>query len=104
MEPYWIAIIIALVIIFGNGQKLILNNVRKRKGIKNMLPKEMLTEFIGKACTITLYGAGFGINCKIISSEENWLKVKEKNGNLRLVNSDMITDIKLLPEKYQDKF
>ena len=37
---------------------------------------------------------------KIVSTESNWVKVSEKN-TYRIINGDMIRDIKIMPEKYQ---
>ena len=59
-----------------------------------------MKEFVGKVCSISLFNETFGIVGKIILVEDNWMKVEEKD-TLRLVNVDMIRDIKLMPEKYQ---
>ncbi len=64
------------------------------------MPKELIQEFIGKVCAITLFNESSGIKGKIMSVEDNWIKVIE-NGTSRLVNGDMIRDIKIMPEKYQ---
>ncbi|CCZ56176.1 uncharacterized protein BN478_00083 [Clostridium sp. CAG:1219] len=64
------------------------------------MPNEMMKEFIGKVCTITLFNESFGIVGKIVSTESNWVKVSEKN-TYRIINGDMIRDIKIMPEKYQ---
>lgn len=64
------------------------------------MPNEMMKEFIGKVCTITLFNESFGIVGKIVSTENNWVKVSEKN-TYRIINGDMIRDIKIMPEKYQ---
>lgn len=64
------------------------------------MPNEMMKEFIGKVCTITLFNESFGIVGKIVSTESNWVKVLEKN-TYRIINGDMIRDIKIMPEKYQ---
>lgn len=64
------------------------------------MPTELFEEFIGKVCGITLFNESFGITAKIVSVEGNWIKVEEK-GTSRLVNGDMIRDIKIMPEKYQ---
>lgn len=64
------------------------------------MPTELMKEFIGKVCTITLFNESFGITGKIESIEENWIKVTEKDTS-RIVNGDMIRDIKIMPEKYQ---
>ncbi len=65
-----------------------------------MLPKELMQECMGKVCEITLFNSGFGVLGKIEAMEENWLKVTEK-GKIRLLNGDMIMNIKIMPEKYQ---
>ena len=64
------------------------------------MPQELMKEFIGKVCSITLFNESFGITGKIEKIEDNWIKVKEKD-TFRIVNGDMIRDIKLMPEKYQ---
>ena len=64
------------------------------------MPTELIKEFIGKVCQIMLLGDGFGITGKIIEREGNWIKIKEKE-TIRVLNGDMIRDIKMLPDKYQ---
>lgn len=64
------------------------------------MPTELIKEFIGKVCQIMLLGDGFGITGKIIEIEGNWIKIKEKE-TIRVLNGDMIRDIKMLPDKYQ---
>lgn len=64
------------------------------------MPTELIKEFIGKVCQITLLSDSFGITGKIIDLEENWIKIKEKETS-RILNGDMIRDIKILPDKYQ---
>lgn len=66
-----------------------------------MLPEGMMKEFVGKVCSISLFDDSFsGMVGKIVAVEENWIRVEKKNSS-RLVNGDMIRDIKLMPEKYQ---
>ncbi len=65
-----------------------------------MLPKELMQEFIGKVCEITLFNTSFGVCGKITAIEENWIMVNEK-GKIRLLNGDMIMNIKIMPQKYQ---
>lgn len=64
------------------------------------MPTELIKEFVGKVCEITLFNESFGIVGKIISVEGNWIKVEEKNTN-RIVNGDMIRDIRIKPSKYK---
>ncbi|MBE6883315.1 MAG: hypothetical protein E7487_01775 [Ruminococcaceae bacterium] len=56
------------------------------------MPVEMLKEFIGKDCTITLFNDIGGVQGKILAVEENWIKVEEKK-KIRIINGDMIRDI-----------
>ncbi len=65
-----------------------------------MLPTKLMEECIGKVCSISLFNESFGVTGRIEEVEENWLKVTEK-GNSRLINGDMVRDIKILPDKYQ---
>ncbi len=64
------------------------------------MPTELIKEFLGKVCSISLFNESFGITGKIVALEDNWIKVEEKD-TARLVNGDMIRDIKLMPAKYQ---
>lgn len=65
-----------------------------------MLPAELIKEFIGKVCEITLFNSSFGVMGKIVAVEDNWLKVDEK-GKIRLINGDMVMNIKIMPPRYQ---
>ena len=73
---------------------------RKKKGEKRNIPTELMKDFIGKVCTIMLFNESFGVTSKIIAIEGNWIKVQEKD-TYRLINGDMVRDIKIMPEKYQ---
>lgn len=85
----------------SQGNKVYLGIVnRKKKGAKRKMPTELIKEFIGKVCAIALFNDSFGITGKIVSVEGNWIKILEKDTS-RLVNGDMIRDIKIMPEKYQ---
>ncbi len=64
------------------------------------MPTELLKEFLGKVCSIVMFGNVSGTNGKIVAVEGNWIKVEQKSG-ICLLNGDMIQDISLLPEKYQ---
>ena len=89
--------VLLLCIIIPRRNKFYLNIItRKRK-----MPQELIKEFIGKVCTIILFNESFGVQGKILAAEENWLKVEEKNGKVRLINGDMIRDITIAADKYQ---
>ena len=86
---------------------------RKRKGEKNNMPTELIKDFLGKVCSIALNGGFSSVKGKIISVENDWIKIEEasdiiffpssknKNTTTRLINSNMISEIEILPEKYQ---
>lgn len=97
----WIVLFLIIIISLRNNQKMYLKIIqKKRKGAKRMLPEGMMREFVGKVCSISLFNDSFGMVGRIVAVEENWIRVEEKNSS-RLVNGDMIRDIKLMPEKYQ---
>lgn len=98
----WLLIIVFVIIIpTRNRNKLYLNLInRKKKGEPRMLPAGLMKDFIGKVCSITMFNTSSSITAKIEATEENWIKVDEK-GKSRLLNGDMISDIQILPEKYQ---
>lgn len=97
----FIFLFIIFFIILHRRNKFYLNVIkRKKEGRKSKMPTELMKDFIGKVCSITLFNESFGITGKIISIEGNWIKVSEKDTS-RLVNGDMIRDIKIMPEKYQ---
>ena len=97
----WFIIILLFCIIIPRRNKFYFDIVkRKKRGERRNMPNEMMKEFIGKVCNITLFNDSFGIVGKIVSTESNWVKVLEKN-TYRIINGDMIRDIKIMPEKYQ---
>jgi len=59
------------------------------------MPVEMLKEYIGKTVTIYCEGELGGFQGTILSIEGNWLKVEEKK-HIRLVNGDMISQIRVV--------
>jgi hypothetical protein len=76
---------------------ILLGTQRNKKGIKRIMPAEMLNECIGKEVTICVEGELAGFRATVLSIEENWIKVEEKN-NIRMINGDMITQI-YIPKK-----
>lgn len=56
------------------------------------MPTEMIKEFIGKECVISLFNEVGGVQGTILAVEENWIKVEEKK-KIRIINGDMIRDI-----------
>ncbi len=93
-------VVILLCWIIPAANKRYHDIIRKKKGKKKNTPEELLKEFIGKMCTVSLFNDSFGIQGKITAVEGNWIKIEEKKG-ARLINGDMIRDIKLLPDKNQ---
>jgi len=94
-------IIIMFFIIIPRRNKFYLNVIkRKKEGRKSKMPAELMKEFIGKVCSISIFGESFGAAVKVVAIENNWIKVEEKN-NIRLINGDMIKEIRIMPDKYQ---
>ena len=98
MEGYWVAlfVIILCCIIIKIRKNYIIKNIVKRnqKGVKRKMPTEMLKEFIGKDCDITLFNTLAALRGKIVAVEENWIKVQSKK-KLHLINGDMISEISI---------
>jgi hypothetical protein len=69
-----------------------------------MLPKEMIKEFVGKVCHISVFDSAISSYVKILEVEENWIKTADEKNNISLINGDMVKSIHLAPEKYQKKF
>lgn len=59
------------------------------------MPTEMIKEFIGKDCIVSLFNEVSAVQGKILTVEENWIKVEEKK-KIRMINGDMIRDIATL--------
>jgi len=59
------------------------------------MPQEMLKEFIGKNCTVSLFNEISGVQGVILAVEENWIKIEEKK-RIRIINGDMIRDISIV--------
>lgn len=65
------------------------------------MPKDLMVEFIGKVCSVVVYGEDFGnVVGKITATEDNWIKIETKN-DVQIINGDMIKRISIMPEKYQ---
>lgn len=84
----------------GKRRKIIIrkNQRLKKKGVKRRMPVGMLNECIGKEVTICVEGELSGFRATVLSIEENWIKVEEKN-NIRIINGDMITQISVPKNK-----
>lgn len=67
---------------------------KKRKGGHQKMPIEMIKEFIGKDCCISMMSSVSNVIGKIIAVEENWIKVEEKK-DIRMINADYIRDISI---------
>jgi hypothetical protein len=96
------AMFLVVFIILGTQRKRRHRIIRKnkrlhKKGIKRIMPTEMLNESIGKEVIICVEGELSGFKATVLSIEENWIKVEEKN-NIRMINGDMITQI-YIPKK-----
>ena len=92
------AVVIFLCWIIPAINKRYLDIIRRKKGRKKAMPTELLKEFIGKMCVISLFNESFGVSGRLTAVEGSWIRVEEKK-SVRIINGDMIRDIKLLPEK-----
>ena len=82
-------------------KRLHIIRLRKRKGEKRFMPKDLIQEFVGKVCLIMIYGEDLSnVTGKIVAVEDNWIKVEGKK-DIQLINGDMIKRISIMPEKYQ---
>ena len=81
------------------GRRYILYNILRIKNKRSVgkMPKEFIEEFINKKCMI-MFLDDFAQG-DIVEVNDKWLKLVEKNGNIRIVNIDMIKEIVILPEK-----
>ncbi len=103
MENYaWLFLVFIALVLLWNGtmNQRRLQQKFQRKRRKGKMPTELLKEFIGKVCSVVMFGSVSGVIGKIVAVEGNWIKVEEKKGP-RLLNGDMIQDISIMPEKYQ---
>ncbi len=99
MESWYLLFILLFCVILPSRQRALQRIVqRRRKGERRMIPSEMLREFTGKECAITLFNEIGAVQGKILAVEEKWIKVEEKK-KIRLINGDMIRDIAIAKEK-----
>ena len=61
-----------------------------------MAPK-MLSECIGKKVTIYIEGGLGGYVATVLAVEDNFIKIEDKK-NIRYVNADMVTEVRLAKE------
>ncbi len=104
MENYaWLFLVFIALALLWNGtmNQRRLQQKFQRKRRKGKMPTELLKEFIGKVCSVVMFGSVSGVIGKIVAVEGNWIKVEQKTGP-RLLNGDMVQDISIMPEKYQE--
>ena len=58
----------------------------------------MIKNLIGKTVTVNLFNESLGSQGTVISVEDNWIMIEEKK-KTRIINSDMICAITIVPEK-----
>ena len=59
------------------------------------MPTELIKDFIGKECKITMVGEQFETTGFILDVEAHWLKIKEKD-TMRLINGALVRYIKII--------
>lgn len=102
--PIMAAIILCIILpMFLRQKRFKLNITSKTRRKNRMLPKELMQDFIGKVCYISVFDGSFSSMVRLVAFEENWIKAKDQDG-IRLINCDMLKEIKLAPEKYQNKY
>ena len=75
--------------------------MRKRKmqkGEKEIMTSKLLSECVGKQ--VELYGEGglYGYVGKVLEVENNLIKIEDKK-TIRIINADMISQIKIKKDK-----
>lgn len=85
---------ILFVILRNQDMSRVLNHVRRKRRGKSKMPEELIKEFIGKTCCITCMNAIAGEQGVIVAVENNWIKFQQKK-NVRLLNGDMVVDIRM---------
>ena len=80
-----------------------MNKIAKKEKTQ-MLPKEMIKEFIGKVCYVAVFDTSLTSYMKILDVEDNWIKVVDDKGEVSLINGDMVKIIRIASEKHQKKF
>ena len=58
------------------------------------MPQELLKDYIGQTCSISLFNEIGAVQGIILAVEDNWIKVEEKK-RIRIINGDMIRDISI---------
>lgn len=66
------------------------------------MPVELLEEFTGKLCRITMYNSEQA-TAVIVRTEGSWLQVEE-NGQNKLINGDLIRSITEATAKEQEAY
>ena len=90
---FFLFIILFLCIIIPQRNRFMLARIqRRRKEGNRTMPIEMLREYIGQDCTISLFNDIGGVQGRILAVEANWVKIEEKK-RIRIINGDMIRDI-----------
>ena len=106
-------VIFILFCIMISRRRITFKTKKEKERGKIKMPTEIMKEFIGKVCSIALNGSIFTVKGKIVSVEADWIKIEEssdiifsisqkkKNTTTRIINCNMISEIEILPEKYQ---
>ena len=70
---WWFWFIIIMILLSRTNKKKHLNIIKRKKGgRKRKMPTELIKDFIGKMCTITVFNE-FAVKGKIIAEEEDWI-------------------------------
>ena len=83
---------------YRHKRRIRLRNIKKRRGELNIMTSKLLSECVGKQ--VELYGEGglSGFAGTVLEVENNLIKIEDKK-TVRIINADMIAQIKIKKEK-----
>ena len=76
------------------------NRMKRKKGETKM--NELVKEYVGKEIIAWTYSSS-GVTGTVTRIEDNWIEIKDKDGNLQLLNIDHISRIQEYPKNKNGK-
>ena len=76
------------------------NRMKLKKG--ELAMNELIKEYVGKEIIAWTYSSS-GVTGTVTRIEENWIEIKDKDGNLQLLNVDHISRIQEYPKNKNGK-
>lgn len=98
MEWYlWLILICIILWCTGAASHVVLHRIIRRrmlqKGRIQGMTSELVREFIGQNCYISMFNGLGAYKGLILSVDDRWIKLQEKK-NVRMINLDWVTDIR----------